>query len=197
MPWLSSVKAVLHTWYLGNECGNAIAKILYRIVNPSGRLPLTFPKREQDVASYSNFKSARTKVYYSESIWVGYKWHNMRHIEPLFPFGCGLSYTEFQYSGLEAQATPGCMSAERFELKIKVNVTNIGLVSGSHAVHFYLSPPSETSQSLVHPQWSMQGFTKLRDLAPSETRLAAVTLDKCTSIRYVLLLMIRCCLALG
>jgi beta-glucosidase len=74
--------------YGGNETGNVIADVIYGKVNPSGRSPLSFPKREQDIAAHLNFKSAKGRVVYEEGIWVGYKHFNARGIEPLFPFGC-------------------------------------------------------------------------------------------------------------
>lgn len=106
MPWLDKVKGVVFAWYLGNETGNAIADIIYGYINPSGRLPITFPKRELDIAANLNYKSARTMTYYDEGIWVGYKHFNARGIDPLFPFGHGISYTTFVYSDLHVSQIP-------------------------------------------------------------------------------------------
>lgn len=181
MPWLAEVKAVVHAWYLGNECGSAIASTLYGTSNPSGRLALTLPKREEDIASYADSKSARTKVHYSEGIWVGYKHYNLRQIAPLFPFGHGLSYTEFEYSGLSVNAPDGrqCKVADDWKATVEVTVKNIGKRTGSHSVHVYLSPPKETAQSLVHPRHSLQGFSKAYDLPPGQSETLQVELDKC------------------
>lgn len=179
LPWVSSVKTVLHAWYLGNECGLAIANILYGNTNPSGRLPLSMPKREADIASYADFKSARTKVHYTEGVWVGYKWHNMRSIEPLFPFGHGLSYTTFAYSDFSIEVESTGSDADSWRLNLQVTIHNTGKRIGDHSVHFYLSPPPETTQSLKHPQHSLQGFDKLYDIKPQEPRQSHMVLDKC------------------
>jgi beta-glucosidase len=87
MPWVDSVKAILHSWYLGNEVGNAIADILYGTVNPSGKLPLSFPKSEEDIAAFPHFQSENGKIYYHEDVFVGYRHHTARGIKPLFAFG--------------------------------------------------------------------------------------------------------------
>lgn len=177
MPWAGKVKSIVQAWYGGNECGNAIADVVYGKRNPSGRLPLTFPKREQDIAAYPNFKSARTRVHYEEGIWVGYKHHNLRDIAPLFPFGHGLSYTSFEYSDLSLEATGS--SADDWALKATVTVTNTGKEVGDHSVHFYTAPPAETPTSLRHPKVSLQAFTKVYDLKPGEKKTVTVKMDKC------------------
>lgn len=87
MPWKDEVAGILQTWYLGNEVGNAIADVLFGKVNPSGRLPLTFPKRIEDIAAYPNLRSEHGKIYYREDLMVGYKHHLKQKIEPLFGFG--------------------------------------------------------------------------------------------------------------
>jgi beta-glucosidase len=181
MPWLSAVKGVVHAFYLGNECGDAIASILYGTANPSARLSLTLPKREEDVPAFPDFKSARTKVHYSEGIWVGYKHYNMRKIQPLFPFGHGLSYTTFEYSDLtiSAPAATATKVADEWKCVVEVTVTNTGLKKGHHSVHIYLTPPAETDVSLKHAEHSLQAFDKVYDIAPGESRRIKLELDKC------------------
>lgn len=181
MPWINDVAGVVFAWYGGNECGNSIADVVYGKVNPSGRLPISLPVREQDIAAASNYKSARTKIHYDEGIWVGYKHHNERKIAPLFPFGHGLSYTSFAYSDVKVSAPKAGVSAEEWSVEASVTVKNTGKVTGSHSVHFYLSPPDETATSLRHPQWTLQGFEKVYDLAPGAEETVKVTLDKCKS----------------
>lgn len=182
MPWISSVKAVVHAFYLGNECGDAIADILYGTTNPSGRLSLTMPVREEDVPAFPDFKSARTKVHYSEGIWVGYKYYNMRKIQPLFPFGHGLSYTTFGYSNLNVSAPPPSVDvADDWHATVQVTVTNTGEKVGSHSAHIYLSPPAETDVSLKHPEHTLQGFGKAYHLAPGQSETLTIKLDKCKS----------------
>lgn len=180
MPWLSAVKGVVHAFYLGNQCGDAIADILYGTANPSGRLSLTMPAKEEDVPAYPDFKSARTKVHYTEGIWVGYKWYNMRKIEPLFPFGHGLSYTTFEYSDLRLSAPPPTLKvADEWKATVEVTVKNTGGRVGSHSAHVYLSPPKETDVSLKHPDHALQGFDKAYNLAPGESMTLEIKLDKC------------------
>lgn len=93
MPWIDSVNGLIQCWYSGNEVGNAIADVIFGNVNPSGRLPLTFPLREQDVPAHLNLKSENGKIHYREDLYVGYKHYQAVGIKPLFPFG----YVDFQF----------------------------------------------------------------------------------------------------
>ena len=103
--WLARVPAVLEAWYPGQEGGNAIADILFGAANPSGKLPETFPHRLEDNPAHGNFPGAEGKVHYREGIFVGYRHYDARRIEPLFPFGHGLSYAEFAYANLRVSPT--------------------------------------------------------------------------------------------
>lgn len=182
MPWKDEVSAIVFAWYGGNETGNAIADVLYGDYNPSGRLPLSFPVRECDIAAGLNYRSARGAVHYEEGIWVGYRHHNARRISPLFPFGHGLSYTSFDYSNLGiVSVSSDDVQADDWRLKASVKVTNTGDRSGDHSVHFYTTPPSATETSLTHPEVTLQAFEKVYDLAPGESRVLEVELDKCKS----------------
>ncbi|EEU33850.1 glycoside hydrolase family 3 [Fusarium vanettenii 77-13-4] len=177
MPWLGDIDSVLWPWYGGNEAGNAIADIVYGKVNPSGRLPITLPKRELDIAANLNFRSARTRTYYEEGIWVGYRHFNARGIEPMYPFGHGLSYTDFEYS--QMAITPSkSTSPSSWRIKVSVKVTNTGDVAGAHSVHFYTSPPPPTSNSLTHPEVTLQAFTKTGVLLPGKSETVTVEMDK-------------------
>ncbi|PPQ81597.1 hypothetical protein CVT26_013572 [Gymnopilus dilepis] len=106
MPWVKEVSGLLQAWYSGNEAGNAIADVLFGKVNPSARLPLTFPSRIEDVPAYLNHKSESGRIHYREDLFVGYKHYQARNITPLFPFGFGLSYTRFSYSNLVISVKP-------------------------------------------------------------------------------------------
>lgn len=88
MPWVNDVNGIIQAWYSGNEVGNALADIVYGAVNPSGRLALTLPVREQDIPAYLCSRSENGKIHYREDLFVGYKWYQARGIAPLFPFGC-------------------------------------------------------------------------------------------------------------
>jgi beta-glucosidase len=177
MPWLEHVDSVLWAWYGGNEAGNAIADIVYGTVNPSGRLPITLPKRELDIAANLNFKSARTKTYYEEGIWVGYRHFNARGIEPLYPFGYGLSYTSFEYSQLTISPSSS-PSPDLWRISVSARVTNTGTVPGAHSVHFYTNPPPPTSTSLMHPDVTLQAFAKTAILLPGQSETVTVEMDK-------------------
>ena len=118
MPWLDQVKGVLQAWYPGQEDGNAIAALLFGDVNPSAKLPQTFPKARgrpphQDPAQYPGVNDAKGVPHaaYSEGLKVGYRWYDSQGIEPLFPFGFGLSYTTFGISGLKVKAAAGSRPA--------------------------------------------------------------------------------------
>ncbi|GMK59865.1 hypothetical protein CspeluHIS016_0900820 [Cutaneotrichosporon spelunceum] len=174
MPWADKVAGIVQCWYGGNEAGNGIADVVYGLRNPSGRLPLSFPKRECDIAAALNFKSARTKVHYAEGIWIGYRHHNARGIAPLFPFGRGLSYTSFKYSHLGISVDKGT----EWTATARVTVTNTGKVTGDHSVHFYTAPPAESPTGLRHPEVALQAFTKVYGLAPGKSATVEVKLDK-------------------
>lgn len=87
MPWIDSVRGVVQAWYLGNESGNAISDVLYGRMNPSGRLPLSLPRRKEDIAAFPQLKCEYGNILYGEDLYVGYKHFNTRGIKPLFPFG--------------------------------------------------------------------------------------------------------------
>ena len=208
MPWLDKVAGVVYAWYGGNESGNAIADIVYGSVNPCGRLPLSLPRAEIDIAAHLNYKSARTKIHYEEGIWVGYRHHNVRGIKPMFPFGHGLSYTTFDYSDLKITNSPkvGC-SVDEWKIGVSVTVTNSGKVKGSHSVHVYTCPPPESANGLMHPSHTLQAYAKVYDLAPGKSEVVEVVLDKCEFFLHsngegqgqgkFLITLVRCCVALG
>ena len=180
MPWIDQVKAVAHAWYGGNETGNAIADIVYGAYNPSSRLPMTLPRREEDIAAVANFISARSTVKYDEDIWVVNKHANLRRIEPLFPFGHGLSYTNFTYENLQViDCSPKGASPDDWKLSLRVFVRNIGELPGDHALHFYTCPPVGSSRGLEYPCQSLQGFTKVYNVQAGEVREVVMTLDEC------------------
>lgn len=184
MPWIDNVDAVVYGWYGGNNYGDAIADIVYGRVNPSGRMPISLPKAEVDIAARLNSNSARTKIYYDEGIWIGYKHFNARGIEPLFPFGHGLSYTTFEYNNLVVTSCSG-EKAANWKLVAQVEIANTGSVAGSHSAHFYLTPPPSRPNSLVHPQVSLQAFVKSAVLQPGQSETVAVTLDKCELLKLI------------
>ncbi|MGM9770308.1 MAG: glycoside hydrolase family 3 C-terminal domain-containing protein [Candidatus Cryptobacteroides sp.] len=177
MPWLPKVKAVLQGWFLGSEAGNSIADVLTGRVNPSGKLPFTFPVALADgpISSerqYPGIKREGEKVYdeyYTEGIYVGYRWYESRNVPVLFPFGHGLSYTEFEYG--EAKLSASAL-AEGSTLEVSVPVKNVGKMAGAEVVQLYVSDPE---CSVDRPVKELKGFGKLY-LEPGETGVLKFTL---------------------
>jgi beta-glucosidase len=137
MPWLDQVGGVLQAWYPGTSGGESIAKLLFGVVNPSGRLPITFPADESQFARAALTENVQgTKsldVHYAEGATVGYKWFDAKKLQPLFAFGFGLSYTEFKYSNLQARL-------DGQDLVVNFEVRNTGARVGSDAPQVYVSP---------------------------------------------------------
>ncbi|KAF7296605.1 Glycoside hydrolase family 3 protein [Mycena chlorophos] len=173
MPWADKVSTLVHSWYLGNATGEAIADVVFGKVNPGGKLSLTFPNAEEHVPSFGHFHSENGKVRYAEDLFVGYKHFHHRNMKPLFPFGFGLSYTTFALSDL-ALSKPSIANAE-FELTVSLNVANTGSVAGSEVVQVYITLP--TSSALSHPPLQLKGFAKVR-VEPGKKEAVRVTLDK-------------------
>ena len=170
MPWLGKVRAVLQMWYPGQELGHAVADVLFGDVEPGGRLPQTFPKRLSDnsamVGDASVYPGKDGHVRYAEGVFVGYRHHDTRNIEPLFPFGFGLGYTRFSWG--EAQASATRMGAEG--VTVTVDVTNTGDRTGSELVQLYVRPPVS---ALERPDKELRAFAKLR-LMPGEKGTASL-----------------------
>lgn len=176
MPWLNSVPAVIQAWFIGSEAGNAIADILSGDVNPSGKLPLTFPAKLEDVGAHSvgeyvskpSFKVVN--VEYKEDILVGYRWFDTKKIKPLFPFGYGLSYTTFSYG--KPSIDKATMTADG-SVTVKVDVTNTGKRAGAEVVQLYIA---DLKSSLPRPAKELKGFKKVQ-LNPGETKTVEFTID--------------------
>ncbi|KDQ59962.1 glycoside hydrolase family 3 protein [Jaapia argillacea MUCL 33604] len=174
MPWADSVAAIVHSWYLGNATGEAIADVLLGKVNPSGKLSLTFPKRLEDVPAHGHFHHENGKVRYGEDLFVGYKHFAQRKIEPAFAFGHGLSYTTFSYTDLKF--TKPSLSKTDINLTASVTITNTGSLPGSEIVQLYVTLP--TTSDLTHPPLMLKAFAKVRDLAPGASKVVELPLDK-------------------
>jgi beta-glucosidase len=169
MPWLSKAGAVLQAWFPGQEFGSALADLLFGDLAPSGKLPSTFPHRLSDVPAQST-PSEPGRLRYREGLRVGYRGYQVEGIEPLFPFGHGLSYTSFAYGALDA---PRELRAGE-ELVARVPVTNTGARAGAEVVQLYVRalasrPPRPAAAEL-------RAFAKL-ELAPGETRNAELVLE--------------------
>lgn len=178
MPWVNEVPAIVQDWYLGSEAGSALAAVLMGDVNPSGKLPFTFPVKLEDVPAHSQGEytgeNSREVIdmKYNEGIFVGYRWADkQKKVKPLFPFGHGLSYTTFEYSKPTADAKT--MSADG-TLTVKVTVKNAGTREGQEVVQLYIS---DKQSSLPRPIKELKGFQKIK-LAPGEEKEVTFTIEK-------------------
>ena len=173
MPWVNEVNTILEAWYLGSESGNAIANILIGDVNPSGKLPFTFPIQLKDVGAHSagDFPDNKDKVVYRESIFVGYRWFDKNKIKPLFPFGHGLSYTQFIYG----KATLSSKTMKPNEtVTVRIPIRNTGIRAGKEIVQLYIG---DQKSSLERPVKELKGFKKI-ELAPGEEKTVSFTISE-------------------
>ncbi|HET9571064.1 MAG TPA: glycoside hydrolase family 3 C-terminal domain-containing protein [Bacteroidales bacterium] len=145
MPWLPKVPAVVQTWYLGSEAGNALAEVISGEVNPSGKLPFSFPKKLTDIGAHAFDKLCypgdSVNVQYKEDILVGYRWLDTKKIEPLFPFGYGLSYTTFAYSKPTVNVEEAKIDDN---IKVSFTLTNTGKVNGAETAQLYVGKPKSS-----------------------------------------------------
>jgi beta-glucosidase len=169
MPWLDKVKAVLQMWWTGDEGGWAAANVLLGRKSPDGRLPFTWPKRLEDMPATDPAFPERTakgvngKTIFSEGIYVGYRWFDKRNIDPLFPFGYGLSYTKFDYSHLAAQKAADGGLDVTFELR------NAGQVTGDEVPQLYLGPPVPQPEGAQFALRALAAFDRI-SLRPGESK---------------------------
>ncbi len=168
MPWLSGSSAVLEAWYPGEEDGRATAKVLFGTVNPSGRLPVTFPPSNSDVPTANSGQWPGTKgtATYSEGLDIGYRWFQTNAVTPLFPFGFGLSYTSFRLGSLHLQPTSS-------RDNISLSVTNTGGRSGIDVVECFLSYPPDDGE----PPFQLRAFSRV-ELTPGETKIVTLSLKR-------------------
>ena len=171
MPWIKEVPAIIQNWYNGSENGNAIARVISGAVNPSGKLPFSFPVKLEDNAAHSfgklSYPGDSINQYYKEDILVGYRWFDTRKIKPLFPFGYGLSYTSFGYGKI---ATDKKEYAKDETVNVTFTLKNTGTTDGYETVQIYASQPKA---SVIRPVKELKGFKKVF-LQPGET--ATVTI---------------------
>lgn len=164
MPWIDRVPAVLEAWFSGSEAGNALADVVFGAVNPSGKLPFTFPVRLEDNGAHALGEyPGSDKVKYNESIFVGYRWHDKEQLKPLFAFGHGLSYTAFAVGNVKADRTT---LAPNGSIRISADVTNTGDRAGAEVVQLYIG---DEQSSLPRPVKELKGFQKV-SLNPGQTR---------------------------
>ncbi|KHF40554.1 glycoside hydrolase family 3 C-terminal domain-containing protein [Halalkalibacter okhensis] len=171
MPWLEKVKGLLEGYLGGQAIGGAIADLLFGEVNPSGKLAETFPVQLSDNPSYLHFPGEGDNVEYKEGIFVGYRYYDTKKVEPLFPFGYGLSYTTFEYSNIVIDKKK---IKDTETVTVHVNVENTGNVAGEEIVQLYVK---DIESTVVRPEKELKGFEKVQ-LQPGEEKTVTFTLDK-------------------
>jgi beta-glucosidase len=173
MPWIDQVAGVIEAWYPGQEDGNAIAAILYGDVNPSAKLPLTFPRSAAAIptANPEQWPGVNGLSTYTEKLNVGYRWYDATGAEPLYPFGFGLSYTTFKLSHLAA--TPAKLAPGPGKITVTVDVTNTGKRAGAEVVEAYVAQPAKNGE----PPHQLRAFAKVQ-LKAGETKPVSLILDE-------------------
>jgi beta-glucosidase len=163
--WIDQAPALLEAWYPGMEGGSAIADVVFGKVNPSGKLPFSWPKTLADSPSHKLGREDAGSVHYDEGVLVGYRYFDTKAVEPQFPFGFGLSYTDFEYGDL--QVTP-----EKGKVKVSFKVTNRGKLAGAEVAQVYVGPPEGAAE---RPAQELKGFRKVL-LSPGETGTVEIEL---------------------
>ncbi|SIR44724.1 beta-glucosidase [Halanaerobium kushneri] len=171
MPWLDKVKGVLEGYLAGQAGGGAVADILFGHVNPSGKLAETFPQKLSDNPSYLFFPGEKDTVEYREGIFVGYRYYDSKKVEPLFPFGYGLSYTDFEYSDLKLMKQE---ITDKETLNLRLKVKNTGEIYGKEVIQLYVSDPEST---VIKPAKELKEFAKI-ELEPGQEKIVEFELDK-------------------
>ena len=176
--WLGQAPALLQAWYPGMEGGNALARVLFGDVNPSGKLPATFPKKLADSPAHAlgNYPGANGTVTYAEGLLVGYRWFDTRQIEPQFPFGFGLSYTTFQYSNLKLIPGDGTNEIATAQFEIE----NTGQRAGAEVAQLYVH---ENNPPLPRPEKELKGFKKVL-LQPGGKQTVSIPLTRSAFAYY-------------
>jgi beta-glucosidase len=171
MPWVDKVAAIVEQWYNSQECGNALADILFGDSSPSGKLPTTFPASYEDNPAFINYPGENGEVLYGEGLFVGYRYYDAKKLEPLFPFGHGLSYTTFEYTNIKTHSS---QFTEADGLDVSFDLKNTGKRPGKEAVQVYVR---DLRSMLVRPEKELKYFTKI-ELAPGESKTVSLHLDR-------------------
>ncbi len=171
MPWVDRVAGILQAWFAGQEEGNALADVLFGDVNPSGKLPVTFPGAWEDTPALASYPGREGKTEYTEGIFVGYRFYDREKKEVLFPFGHGLSYTRFSYGPVKVSA-PSVGS--KYAREVRLDVTNSGDRPGEEVVQVYVG---DRHAPVPRPPAELKAFRKV-SLAPGEKKTVLVTLDE-------------------
>lgn len=171
MPWIGKVKGIVEAYLCGQAVGEAVVDVIYGETNPSGRLAETFPVRLEDTPCYLYYGGENNHSEYREGVFVGYRYYLSKKLPVLFPFGYGLSYTEFRYSDLQIEKTE-VLDTE--QVKVRVNVANVGSRAGKEVVQLYVEP---VGGSVIRPLRELRSFAKV-ELQAGEVRTVEFMLDK-------------------
>jgi len=169
--WLHNVDGVVEAWYGGEEDGNAITNVLTGKVNPSGKLPITFPKAWKDCPAYDSYKPHDSVSVFTEGVFVGYRYFDKHNIQPLFPFGYGLSYTRFAFQNLNVQQSS---EASNPSVKVSFEIKNTGKRAGAEVAQLYVG---ENNPKIPRPVKELKKFVKV-NLKPGESKVVHFTLNK-------------------
>jgi len=165
--WINKVKAVVDVWFPGSEGGNAVADVLLGNYNPSGKLPVSFPHKWEDCSAYPTYNKINERTYYSDDIYVGYRHFDKYGIEPLFPFGYGLSYTTFEYSDIK-------VAPDGDGYNVSFSIKNTGKIKGEETAQLYVA---SSDKSIDRPVKELKGFSKTA-LNPGEIKNVSIKINK-------------------
>lgn len=171
------VNAILCPFFGGMQMGKIITDAIFGQFNPSGKLAMTWPRHEYDRPAYKNFGGENKEVWYSEGIYVGYRWYDARHIEPMYPFGYGLSYTTFAITDVNV---PSNINVDNEDIFVEVTVRNTGKLAGSEVVQLYVK---DVECRFDRPEKELKGFRKVF-LQPGEEKTVTITLTKADLAGY-------------
>ncbi len=171
MPWVNKVKGIVEAYLSGQAVGGVVCDILFGKVNPSAKLPETFPLKLEDNPSYLSYFGEGDMVEYREGIFVGYRYYDKKKMDVLFPFGHGLSYTTFEYSNLNVDKES---IKDTDTMTVTVDVTNTGKMAGKEVVQLYVA---DKKSKVIRPVKELRDFAKV-ELAPGETKTVSFILDK-------------------
>lgn len=183
MPWINDVAAVVQAWFPGQEAGYAIADVLLGKVNPSGKLPVTFPTRVEDAPTYENFPGNVKELHvdYKEDIFMGYKHYDSHPEAVLFPFGYGLSYTTFQVSHVSVSNTT-LRPTDSFN--VSATITNTGSVAGRETMQIFVGPASDNECAVDRPTKVLSGWAKTKGLAAEQSESVSASISVKESMQY-------------
>ena len=177
--WLPKTAALLHAWYPGQEGGDAIGEILFGITNPSGKLPVSFEKKWEDNPAFNNYydPTGSKRVEYKEGIFIGYRYYDTKKVEPMFPFGFGLSYTTFKYSNLKVVVSKKGKSPQAM---VSFNIRNTGSRDGAEVAQLYVR---DVVSPVPRPLKELKGFSKVF-LKSGEMKTVTMKLDESAFAYY-------------